>query len=208
MCGICGFSSSNNIGEESLRCLNDLMYHRGPNDNGTIVFHGYNYIGMAHRRLSIVDLSRLGHQPMVSEDEQIVLVFNGEIYNYRELRKQLADYPFRSNCDTEVIIAAYLHWGINCVKKFNGMFSIALYDKRSDELFLVRDRVGKKPLYYWYEEGNIFFSSELKPIINHPQFNRRIKEGVLKKYLCNGYIKCPDTIFENVYQIEQGTILR
>ena len=149
MCGICGYFSKNRITEEKLQEMNDTMYHRGPDDHGVSLYQageGYS-VGMAQRRLAIMDLSPLGHQPMESADGQTVVVFNGEIYNFNKLKKELSDYPFQSTCDTEVILAAYRRWGISCVEKLQGMFSIALFDRKKDTLYLIRDRTGKKPLY-------------------------------------------------------------
>lgn len=190
--------------------MNDTMYHRGPNDSGEEIYpasDGYR-IGFAQRRLSILDLSMLGHQPMHSDNKRISVVYNGEIYNFQELKKELADYPFRSNCDTEVIIAAYLKWGISCIERFNGMFAIALYDRETQEVYLVRDRIGKKPLYYWYEDQNLVFASELKPIMKCPGFRREIAKGVLSRYLFQQYINAPESIYQNVYKLEPGAILR
>ena len=155
MCGICGFFSKNRITAEQLVQMNDTMYHRGPDDSGAELYpagEGYT-VGLAQRRLSILDLSPLGHQPMHSPDKRVSIVYNGEIYNFRKLREELSDYPFVSSCDTEVILAAYLRWGIGCLEKLNGMFAMAIFDRQSGELYLVRDRIGKKPLYYWQEEN-------------------------------------------------------
>ncbi len=210
MCGICGYVRKRQVTPKQLKRMNDTMVHRGPNDSGEEsypVSGGYR-IGLAQRRLSILDLSSLGHQPMHSADERVIVVYNGEIYNYRELREELADYPFRSDCDTEVIIAAYLKWGISCVNRFNGMFAIALYDREEEALYLIRDRIGKKPLYYWYEQEELVFSSELKPIMVCPDFPGRINRAVLSRYLFQQYINAPESIYENVYKLEPGTILR
>lgn len=210
MCGICGYIRKRELSLEKLRQMNDTMYHRGPNDSGAKLYPmagGYQ-LGLAQRRLAIMDLSALGHQPMHSENGRVVLVYNGEIYNFRELREELADYPFRSDCDTEVIIAAYLKWGISCVNRFNGMFAIALYDREEETLYLIRDRVGKKPLYYWYEQGELVFASELKPIMACPDFQGRIDRGVLSRYLFQQYINAPESIYENVYKLAPGAILR
>ncbi|MDE7446870.1 MAG: asparagine synthase (glutamine-hydrolyzing) [Lachnospiraceae bacterium] len=210
MCGICGFVSKQNITLEQLRKMNDTMYHRGPDDSGEEIFQmkdGYQ-IGMAQRRLSIMDLSPLGHQPMHSCDKRVSVVFNGEIYNFLELRKELTDYPFRSSCDTEVIIAAYLKWGIECAHRFNGMFAICLYDRETDEVYLVRDRIGKKPLYYEIEGGNLIFASEIKPLMAREGFGRKIRTEVLSRFLFQQYINAPDSIFENVYKLEPGSILK
>jgi len=190
--------------------MNDTMYHRGPDDSGAEIYEmsGGWQVGFAQRRLSILDLSALGHQPMHSPDRRISVVYNGEIYNYLELKEELADYPFRSNCDTEVIIAAYLKWGIRCVERFNGMFAIALYDRDTQEIYLIRDRIGKKPLYYWYEDGNLVFASELKPIMKCPEFRGEIERRVLSRYLFQQYINAPESIYQRVYKLEPGGILR
>ena len=210
MCGICGYISKNRISEEQLRAMNDTMYHRGPDDFGVEIYPGKDgyAIGFAQRRLSIMDLSSLGHQPMHSKEGRISVVYNGEIYNFQEIKKELPDYAFLSNCDTEVIIAAYLKWGISCVEKFNGMFAIAIYDREKDEIYLVRDRIGKKPLYYWIKDGNLVFASELKPIIACPGFDKKIRREVLPRYLYHQYITAPDTIFEDVYKLEPGSVLK
>ena len=210
MCGICGYISRKRITEEQLRAMNDTMYHRGPDDSGAEIYEmrGGWQVGFAQRRLSILDLSQLGHQPMHSEDRRISVVYNGEIYNFQELREELADYSFRSDCDTEVIIAAYLKWGIACLERFNGMFAIALYDRESQEVYLVRDRIGKKPLYYWYEDGELVFASELKPIMKCPGFTAKIEERVLSRYLFQQYINAPESIYQNVYKVEPGAVLR
>ena len=148
MCGICGFYSKKEIRMGQLEGMNDTMIHRGPDDAGAEIFDerdGYR-VGLAQRRLSILDLSPLGHQPMHAADGRVSLVFNGEIYNFEELRAQLSGYPFRSRCDTEVLLAAYEAWGISFVEKCSGMFAIALYDRQDGSLYLIRDRIGKKPL--------------------------------------------------------------
>lgn len=209
MCGICGYVSRKNITLEQLKAMNDTMTHRGPDDSGEEIYEmpgGYQ-VGFAQRRLSILDLSELGHQPMHSANKRVTVIYNGEIYNFRELKQELSDYPFRSNCDTEVIIAAYLKWGADCVEHFNGMFAIALYDRDSGEVYLFRDRIGKKPLYYWAQEDGIVFASELKPIMECPGFPRKIRPEVLSRYLFQQYINAPDSIFKDVYKVEPGGIL-
>ena len=237
MCGICGYISKRNISRDALRAMNDTMAERGPDDAGVEQWTlpgGYT-LGMAQRRLSILDLSPLGHQPMSTPDGRVSLVYNGEIYNYREIRAKLPGYCFRSNCDTEVILAAYLEWGIDCISQFNGMFAIALYDRKTGELFLARDRAGQKPLYYWLEDGGIsasgrggipgdaesaaskdaigadaggiVFASVLAPIMTCPGFPKRVRRDVLPRYLYQEYINAPDTIFEDVYQVEPGCVV-
>ena len=209
MCGICGFVTKRNINLTQLKEMNDTMYHRGPNDSGEEIYEmsgGYS-AGFAQRRLSILDLSKLGHQPMHSENGRISVVFNGEIYNFKDLKEELSDYPFRSNCDTEVIIAAYLKWGIDCVERFTGMYAIALLDREIETVYLIRDRIGKKPLYYWLDGENLVFASELKPIMACPGFQKNIRKDVLSRYLYQQYINAPDSIFQNVYKLEPGGVL-
>lgn len=209
MCGICGYLSKRIITEHELSVMNDTMKERGPDDSGTQLWElpGGRTLGMAQRRLSILDLSELGHQPMSTPDGRLNLVYNGEIYNYRELREELPEYSFRSNCDTEVILAAYLKWGIRCVERFNGMFAFALYDRESGELFLARDRMGQKPLYYWKSGDQLVFASVLAPIMKCPGFQGKIRKEVLPRFLFQEYINAPETILEDVFKVEPGTVL-
>ncbi|MDO4294394.1 MAG: asparagine synthase (glutamine-hydrolyzing) [Eubacteriales bacterium] len=210
MCGISGFISKKRITAGQLTAMNDTMRHRGPDDAGVEIFpasEGYS-VGLAQRRLSILDLSPLGHQPMHAADGRVSLVYNGEIYNFRELREELSDYPFRSQCDTEVILAAYERWGMACLERFNGMFAIALFDRESQELYLVRDRIGKKPLYYWLDGENLVFGSELKAIMACPGFSGRINRDVLPVYLYQQYIPEPDTVFKDVRKVRPGEVVR
>ena len=186
MCGICGFYSRYKESLENLIKMNETMIHRGPDDHGEEMFDcmkGTYHIGMAHRRLSVQDLSVLGHQPMHSDNGRVVVTFNGEIYNFQELRSQLSEYSFQSNCDTEVILAAYLKWGITFVKRLNGMFAIALFDKEDNSLYLIRDYIGKKPLYYYIDSGNLYYASELKPLMDNPYFEKRINDKIVGKFL-------------------------
>ncbi len=209
MCGICGYVSKRDIRLTQLKEMNDTMYHRGPDDSGEEIYEiagGYR-VGFAQRRLSIIDLSALGHQPMHSENGRVSVVYNGEIYNFQDLKEELSDYPFQSNCDTEVIIAAYLKWGIGCVERFAGMYAIALLDRESGEVYLVRDCIGKKPLYYWVDGENLVFASELKPIMACPGFEKNIRKDVISRFLYQQYINAPETIFENVYKLEPGSLL-
>ncbi|MBR4356976.1 MAG: asparagine synthase (glutamine-hydrolyzing) [Butyrivibrio sp.] len=210
MCGICGYISKKRITEEQLRIMNDTMYHRGPDDSGVEIYDGSNgySIGFAQRRLSIMDLSPLGHQPMHSENGRISVVYNGEIYNYRELKEELSDYEFKSTCDTEAIIAAYLKWGIDMVDHIHGMFAIAIYDRETSDIYLIRDRIGKKPLFYWFDGENLVFASELKPIMKCPGFKPEIRKQVISRYLLQQYITAPDTIFTDVYKLEAGSYIK
>lgn len=209
MCGICGYISKRVISKEELSLMNDTMKERGPDDAGAELWDlpGGETLGMAQRRLSILDLSPLGHQPMSTEDGRLHLVYNGEIYNYRELRKELSEYTFHSNCDTEVILAAYLRWGSSCVEHFNGMFAFALYDSSRQELVLARDRMGQKPLYFFRNGEEILFASVLAPILKSPGFRGKIRRDVLPRYLFQEYINAPDTILEDVWKVEPGCIM-
>lgn len=190
--------------------MNNTMYHRGPDDYGIWERQQEEYgVGFAQRRLSILDLSEMGHQPMVSEDGGIVITYNGEVYNYMQLREELKDkgYRFRSNCDTEVIIAAYQEWGYECFSKFNGMFAIAIYDEKRESIILARDRMGKKPLYYYKKGVDFVFGSELKPLMKYPYFCKEIRYDLIGHYMCNKYISAPETIFCNTYKMEPGSYL-
>ena len=147
-------------------------------------------MGLAHRRLAIIDLSAAGHQPMHDSTGELCIVFNGEIYNFTDLREELAagGHVFRSRTDTEVILAAYRQWGADCVTRFNGMFAFALYDARSRVVFMARDRAGEKPLFYALDDGTLRFASELKGLMADPRFPRRIDAEALDCYLAMGFI--------------------
>lgn len=210
MCGICGYLSKNRVDDPVLVRMRDTMVHRGPDDAGILQFStSWGYLGLAHRRLSIFDLSELGHQPMVSSDGKISIVFNGEIYNFKDIRDELVKYgyTFTSECDTEVILYSYDKWKENCFSRFNGMFSIAIWDSDRGKLILARDRMGVKPLYYYWNNnnGDFVFASELKPIMNYPDFAKDIDLSVMGDYLCYKYIASPKTIFRNTYKLEPGT---
>lgn len=212
MCGICGYISKRKIEDRILEEMRDTMIHRGPNDAGiwqSQTGESSSYIGLAHRRLSIFDLSELGHQPMKSADGNLVIVFNGEIYNFKELRSELEKdgVTFKSDCDTEVMLYSYAKWGDDCFSKFNGMFAIAIWDINRDALIIARDRMGVKPFYYYYNpaERDFVFASELKPIMKYPYFHKDIDNESLGNYLCYKYVAAPKTIFKNTYKLEPGT---
>ncbi len=209
MCGICGFMGRQNITQDALRHMNDTLTHRGPDDAGAEIYplSDGSAVGLAQRRLSILDLSAQGHQPMHSADGRLSVILNGEIYNFLDLKKELTDYPFVSGTDTEVILAAYLRWGIDCLARLQGMFSIALYDRDTEEVFLARDRIGKKPLYYWKNDTSVVFSSELKALMACPGFAPEIRRDVLSRYLFQLYINAPDSIFKDVWKLEPGSVL-
>lgn len=211
MCGICGFYSKQEESLQNLIKMNNTMTHRGPDDHGEEIFSSVNgeySIGLAHRRLAIQDLSELGHQPMYSNDGRVGVVFNGEIYNFLDLKTEMSGYHFQSNCDTEVILAAYQEWGIKFVERLNGMFAIALFDKKDDTLYLIRDRIGKKPLYYYLISGSLYYASELKPLMASSYFSGKINDKIVGKFLYRQYINAPDTIFQSTYKVKPGEILK
>lgn len=209
MCGICGYISKKKIEDSTLQCMAETMKHRGPDDEGKISFQRKDYfVGMAHTRLAIIDLSKNGHQPMCSDDQNIVIVFNGEIYNFKELKEELGDYPYKSNTDTEVLLAAYKKWGIQCIEHCNGMFGVAIYDKKKDILYLARDRMGQKPVYYYLDDQTFVFSSEMKGIMACTDIKLKINRDVLGQYLVKGCIASPNTIFEKVYKVNPGEIIK
>ena len=209
MCGIAGFCDFNKKSDyKILKDMTDILYHRGPDDSG-YSFHNIKYcnIGLGHRRLSVLDLSINGHQPMKFENLEIV--YNGEIYNFKEIRRELEKYgyKFKSHSDTEVVLKAYHKWGIKAVDKFNGMFAMSIFDKNKQKLFLCRDRLGVKPIFYYYDRGVFIFGSELKVFHKNPFFQKRINKSALKLYFQYGYIPEPYSIFENTYKLKAGCYL-
>jgi asparagine synthase (glutamine-hydrolysing) len=186
--------------------MNDALSHRGPDDSGIFSEPG---ITLGHRRLSIIDLSAAGHQPMSYKDERYVIVYNGELYNFRELRNQLNDHTtFQTNSDTEVILAAYAKWGEACLDHFNGMFAFAIYDKQHQELFIARDRLGIKPVYYSQTDQHIVFSSELRGLFASGLVNKKLDKRSLADYLRYQTVHAPATIIENVQLLLPGHFMR
>jgi len=184
MCGIVGIFnlSGEPVSPVILRTMTDAIKHRGPDSEG---FYVDSFIGLGHRRLSIIDLSRSGHQPMTTEDKQVVITYNGEIYNFLELRLELQTlgHQFQSRSDTEVVLKGYVQWGTNCVHRFNGMFAFAIWDRTKQELFLARDRYGIKPLYYTLVGSTLLIASEQKAIVQHPSVERKIDlEGLIEYF--------------------------
>ncbi len=191
--------------------MREAMIHRGPDDHGAFLDEQRG-IALAHNRLSIIDLSQHGHQPMVNPANGDVLVFNGEIYNFRELRKQLEEkgHIFHSESDTEVLLLAFQQWGIDCVNRIKGMFAFAIWSPRQNSLFLARDPMGIKPLYYWKMNGDkgVVFASEVKAFLAIPGFARNINRHSLDQFLEFGYSIGQDTIFQNVCRLLPGTWMR
>lgn len=211
MCGISGFIDyRKSSSREILVAMADSLRHRGPDDYGYELFNeGDCQVGFGFRRLSIIDLSPAGHQPMFSKDNQQCIIFNGEIYNYKEIRSELEKegFVFKSNSDTEVILQSYKKWGKKCVDRFTGMFSIAIYDREKQKIFLFRDRPGVKPLIYYWENGVFLFASELKAFHAHPGFRKEIDFDALSLYFSHGYISAPYTIFKNAKKLIPGHLL-
>lgn len=209
MCGIVGVASKCEINNKSwLKIGRDTMVHRGPDDAGEW-WSSDSRVGLAHRRLSIIDLSTLGHQPMHLPEAGLSIVFNGEIYNYIELRSelQLLGYKFNSNSDTEVILTSYLHWGIDCVNHLNGAFAFAIFDSRNYKLFLARDRAGEKPIFYRVSDGSIFFASELKALLANFELPRRLNFDALDCYLAMGFVPGENSILEGYNKLPPANIL-
>lgn len=184
--------------------MNRITSHRGPDGTGVFLDDG---ISLGHNRLSIIDLFERANQPMTSFDGKQTIIFNGEIYNFKELRKGLKNYPFRTESDTEVILAAYKKWGSDCVKKFNGIFAFAIWDSERKELFLSRDHVGVKPLYYFYSDGKFIFASEIKAILVH-DIPRKINFTALNHFFRLAYVPHPFTIFKEVKKLPSGYWLK
>jgi len=207
MCGICGFWAPANLRDkESLQSMTSSLAHRGPNDSG-IWLDAKTGIAFGHRRLSILDLSSLGHQPMHSGCGRYVIVYNGEIYNHLDLRKELSGFVYKSNSDTETLLAAISQWGLaKAVTRFIGMFAIALWDKRDRTLSLVRDRLGIKPLYFGLCSGSVVFGSELKAIRAYHGFNNAINRNAIGLYFRHSCIPAPYSIYEGIHKLTPGTI--
>ena len=212
MCGIAGFCNRMDKWEECIRKMNAAMQHRGPDaegiwreENGTIV--------LGHRRLSVVDLSDAGRQPMVSESGRFVISFNGEIYNYKSIIKKMEkegiSLRFQGTSDTEVLLKAFEEWGIEkTLSESKGMFAIALYDRKNKRIYLARDRVGEKPLYYGFIGDSFTFASDLKSIAVLPDCKKEINCEILNTYFCYGYIPAPYSIYKGIYKLEPGHILK
>tara|TARA_B100000029_G_C17591264_1_gene962570 strand:+ start:962 stop:2887 length:1926 start_codon:yes stop_codon:yes gene_type:complete len=204
MCGIAGIINFNNglSEKKSIEEMTNVISHRGPDDSG--FFHD-KFVHFGFRRLSIIDID-LGHQPMKSKDERYTIIFNGEIYNYKYVRDELENkgYKFKTNSDTEVIIYSYDFWGKNCMHHFNGMFAFAIYDQMKQEVFLARDRMGIKPLYYTKAGNNFIFSSEIKSILRHPQVDKTPDYMSISSYLTFRYTYGENSFFGNIKKVNPG----
>lgn len=189
--------------------MRDLLAHRGPDDKGSFI-DANGTVALGHRRLSIIDLTSSGQQPMSTPDGRLTIVFNGEIYNYLELRKELKGYgiEFQTRSDTEVLLRAYDVWGIGALDRILGMFAFAIWDSQNQSLVLVRDRIGKKPLLYFREGTSLAFASELKALLAFPQFKAKLDPRGVELYLALGYIPAPFSVFRNVQKLQPGHYIR
>ncbi|CUU68783.1 asparagine synthase (glutamine-hydrolyzing) [Campylobacter hyointestinalis subsp. hyointestinalis] len=207
MCGITGIISKKQIDKNIIKPMTDVIVHRGPDGEG--FYFGDNF-AFGHRRLAIVDLSQAGHQPMGYLD-RYVITYNGEIYNFIDLKDILikAGYSFKNHTDTEVVMASYDYWGVDCLNKFNGMWAFVIYDKVKDEYFISRDRFGVKPLYYYIDDEKFIFASEIKSILQYPDINIKLNNKFLQDYLndgCKEFIKT--TAFTNVFRFDVASYFK
>lgn len=209
MCGIAGIINldGKECRVEDIKKMCDAIAHRGPDDEG---YYIDSNLALGHRRLSIIDVSSAGHQPMFNEDGNVSISYNGEVYNFKEIRADLKrrGHRFYSKTDTEVIIHAYEEWGLECLNKFNGMFAFALWDKRSRTLTLARDRYGIKPIYYWQNDKTFLFASEIKALLSHPAFNADVDLEALLEYFTFQNIFTDRTLFKGVKLLPQANFLQ
>ncbi|GAA4728139.1 asparagine synthase (glutamine-hydrolyzing) [Flavisolibacter ginsenosidimutans] len=210
MCGIAGFIDfKKQSTAEHLKGMSSCLQHRGPDGQGSYFAEGREAaIGLGHRRLSIIDLSTAANQPM--HFDGLHVVFNGEIYNYAEIRDELQrrGHAFSTHSDTEVILHAWREWGGDAVHRWHGMFAIALYDEKKNEAVFIRDRAGVKPLNYYWKEGLFLFGSELKTLVAHPAFKKEINPGAVASFLQYGYVSHPHCIYRDTYKLKPGYLLR
>lgn len=213
MCGIAGFYSTKGyFKHDQVKVMTDRLTHRGPDSGGS--FHD-DVCSLGHRRLSIIDLSNRASQPMHSSNDRYVIVYNGEVYNYREIGARFGkinqdenSFAFKSASDTEVLLEAFARYGPDFVQELNGMFAFAIYDKLEKELYLYRDRIGIKPLYYYWDGTNFAFASELKSITCLEQIPLEINHSAINRYLHFGYIPAPHSIYKNIYKLPSGSMMK
>ena len=209
MCGITGIYSQNNKSYEdmdrTIKRMTTCLTHRGPDDYG---YYIRSNVALGHRRLSIIDL-KSGHQPIFNEDKSKCIIYNGEIYNYNEIRDELImkGHQFSTNSDTETILHAYEEWGEESINRLRGMFAFCIMDSSKDTIFIARDRFGKKPLFYAMYDDKFVFSSEIKSILTDPLFNKSIEEEAMASYFMFSYIPAPLTIYKNIKKLPPGHLL-
>ena len=207
MCGIGGIlcNEDKEYAQDILEFIQNALPHRGPDHAGSYTFERGGFI---HTRLSIIAPSASSHQPFISPDKRYILTYNGEIYNFKQLRHTLSsDYTFKTECDTEVVLAAYIKWKEHCLDHFNGMFAFAIYDTHTKQLFASRDRLGIKPLYYYHQDETFIFASEFKAIADSPGFQKDLNLDAINHYLTLDYIPAPHTIDQKIKKLEAGHYL-
>jgi asparagine synthase (glutamine-hydrolysing) len=212
MCGIAGFySNSKKFNESDLHNMTNAIRHRGPDASG---YFSDDICSLGHRRLSIIDLSERSNQPMKSKDGRYVIAYNGEVYNYNEIASRLKDkladnsFIFRTSSDTEVILEGLSQFGLDFVHQLNGMFAIAFYDTKEQELYLIRDRLGIKPLFYYWDGNNLAFASELKAILQLTELDKEVNNNSVADFLHLGFIPAPNTIYKKIHKLGAGAYLK
>ena len=214
MCGIAGyFDTTKTITRDHLEMMTSKIEHRGPDAQGIFV---EGPCGLGHRRLSIIDLSERANQPMISSNERYIIVYNGEVYNFREIGARLKSnvsnikdsVQLKTSSDTEVVLEAFAAYGVDFIHQLNGMFAIAIYDKIAEELYLFRDRLGIKPIFYYWDNQKLLFASELKAIVSNKEIKTTIRQEAIKEFLYLGYIPTPGTIYSNIYKLESGSWMK
>lgn len=203
MCGIVGIISNKKIVKQDIINMSKKIKHRGPDDEG---YYISSNVAFAHRRLSIIDIKG-GNQPLWSNDKRYVTIYNGEIYNFKELKKELKDYEFKTQSDTEILIAGYLKWGKKLPKHLRGMFAFAIWDTKDKKLFCARDPFGIKPFYYYIKDDLFMFASELKAFLGNSEFKKEFNEKLLSSYMSFSFVPTYETFFKNVYHLSPGSIL-
>ena len=212
MCGVAGFWAPGGLAaaaDGTLAQMTSCIAHRGPDDSGTWLDAAAG-IALGHRRLSVLDLSSEGHQPMASRDGRYVMVYNGEIYNFAAIRAELEahGWRFRGHSDTEVMLAAFEEWGLTAsIERLAGMFALALWDRRDHLLHLARDRFGEKPLYYGWQRGTLLFGSELKSLRAHPAFHASVDRDALTLFFRHNYVPAPRSIYEGISKVGAASIV-
>ena len=212
MCGIAGFLSMKSLfNEDDLHLMTDKLAHRGPNAEG---YYFDGVCGLGHRRLSVIDLSVSANQPMYAANDRYIIVYNGEVYNFQEIGAKIAqgqankDFRFKTASDTEIILEAFVYYGTEFIHQLNGMFAIAIYDKLERELYLFRDRIGIKPLVYFWDGNNIAFASEIKSLTTTNKIPQVLNKNSVNDFLHLGFIPAPNTIYENIFKLNPGTYLK
>ncbi|MFT4986139.1 MAG: asparagine synthase (glutamine-hydrolyzing) [Flavobacteriales bacterium] len=207
MCGIAGLYGLEGVNnpEGIVARMNDLISHRGPDSDGLF---SYGNVVLGHRRLSIIDLSEEANQPFHNHNGRYTIVFNGEVYNFQEIKSRLKDYQFKTKCDTEVVLAAYEMFGVDCFEMFNGMFALAIWDKQTEELIIARDRMGIKPLYYYIKDQTIMFASEIRAIMHSGFMKAELDQSGLVDYMRYQTVHAPNTIIKDVKMLMPGSLMR